>query len=250
MGGTMTTTLNATSASGLVATADNSTTLALQTNGTTAMYIDASQNVGIGTTSPGALLELSAANASVYSAIRLTNTTGSGTTPGAGIEWARGGSVKSSIVANTFGNDYMAFSVNGNTERMRIDTSGNLLVGTTSAGAKTTIVSSPASQAQISFQGSTVVTIANGANASLFGGGSWDGGIVTIRDSSTSGQCALFFVTGGGVALISQAGGTKWSVTSTPSAGNFGFTWSGTNYTIYNNLGSSVNFQVGAIRTN
>jgi hypothetical protein len=96
-----------------------------------AMRIDSSGNVGIGTASPGALLELSAANASVYSAIRLTNTTASGTTPGAGIEWARAGTVKSSITANTYGNDYMAFNVNGNTERARIDTTGSFLFNCT-----------------------------------------------------------------------------------------------------------------------
>ena len=37
-------------ATGIIETADNTNTLALQTGGTTAVYVDSSQNVGIGTT--------------------------------------------------------------------------------------------------------------------------------------------------------------------------------------------------------
>jgi hypothetical protein len=44
------TTINASSASGLVTTADTSGVLQLQTNGTAALTVDASQNVGIGLT--------------------------------------------------------------------------------------------------------------------------------------------------------------------------------------------------------
>jgi hypothetical protein len=54
----MTTTINASASSGLVSTADTSTILALQTNGTTAVTIDASQNVGIGTSSPASKLDV------------------------------------------------------------------------------------------------------------------------------------------------------------------------------------------------
>jgi hypothetical protein len=46
------TTINASSTAGLVQTADTSTILQLQTNGTTAITVDASQNVGIGTVTP------------------------------------------------------------------------------------------------------------------------------------------------------------------------------------------------------
>ena len=48
----MAVTLNASASAGLVATADTSTILQLQTGGTTAVTVDASQNVGIGTASP------------------------------------------------------------------------------------------------------------------------------------------------------------------------------------------------------
>ena len=101
-------------------THNSSTTLSLQTGGTTGLYIDASQNVGIGTTSPGAKLEI--AKASGAADIRL--------------------SVAGTLYANVFAgaSSFTILSVpaipltlgTNNTESMRIDSSGNLLVGTTS----------------------------------------------------------------------------------------------------------------------
>ena len=59
MGGiVMATTINAAASAGLVTTADTSQILQLQTGGTTAVTIDASQNVGIGTSSPSARLQV------------------------------------------------------------------------------------------------------------------------------------------------------------------------------------------------
>ena len=54
----MTTTINASTTAGLVNTADTSGVLALQTAGTTAVTVDASQNVGIGTASPSYKLDV------------------------------------------------------------------------------------------------------------------------------------------------------------------------------------------------
>ena len=48
----MTATINANTTSGVVVTSDTSGALALQTGGTTALTVDSSQNVGIGTSSP------------------------------------------------------------------------------------------------------------------------------------------------------------------------------------------------------
>jgi len=45
-------------ATGIIETADNTNTLALQTGGTTAVYVDSSQNVGIGTSSPSYKLDV------------------------------------------------------------------------------------------------------------------------------------------------------------------------------------------------
>jgi hypothetical protein len=59
----MTTTLNASTSGvgGFIATSDNSGSLALQTAGTTAITVDASQNVGIGLTSPTSKLDITGA---------------------------------------------------------------------------------------------------------------------------------------------------------------------------------------------
>jgi hypothetical protein len=68
----MTTTINASTSAGLVQTADTSGVLALQTAGTTAVTVDASQNVGVGvtpnagwTTSTGKVIDLTG-NSSLY----------------------------------------------------------------------------------------------------------------------------------------------------------------------------------------
>jgi hypothetical protein len=59
MGDSMSTIINATTANGVVIQPDNSGSLVLQTNnGTTAVTIDTSQNVGIGTTSPATKLHV------------------------------------------------------------------------------------------------------------------------------------------------------------------------------------------------
>ena len=102
-----------------------STALTLKSAGTTAVTIDTSQNVGIGTTSPtSGKLVISGTSVTTSQGIRLVGDTADArficesATLGAGI-------------LGTFSNHAQLFYTNA-TERMRIDTSGNLLVGTTS----------------------------------------------------------------------------------------------------------------------
>ena len=112
---------------GLSVTGDASGILQLASaDGTTAVTIDASQNVGIGTASIGASgLTVYRANGVAIS----LNNASTGTTAGSGFQ-LQGGSGGDAYIWN-FSNSFTAFATN-NTERMRIDSSGNLLVGLTS----------------------------------------------------------------------------------------------------------------------
>jgi len=128
--------------------------LGFSTNGTNAVYIDASQNVGIGTSSPAGKLDIvegSRANSTNIGNINInTNSTaainlgGSITLGGtyntaSSTSFAPFGSIRGAKENSTSGNyaGYLQFNTIANadvlTERMRIDSSGNLLIGYTSS---------------------------------------------------------------------------------------------------------------------
>ena len=130
---------------GLKQSADSTGVLALQTNGTTAITVSTSQNVGIGTTAPNSKMSIAYSSTSTsvlgtYANIPLllqntSNTDNNWTV--IGVQDASGdfssyiGTQNTSQSSSTA---IMAFATNsgsGATERMRIDSSGNLLLGTT-----------------------------------------------------------------------------------------------------------------------
>jgi len=126
----MASTINASNSGsgGLISAGDASGVLALQTGGTTAVTIDTSGNVGIGTSSPAGKLEVNSSGTpktiTSYSTTNF-NALGCG---------ASGGSLAyGSGTFLTFCNQPFADRGTDNnlTERMRIDSSGNLLVGAT-----------------------------------------------------------------------------------------------------------------------
>jgi hypothetical protein len=140
----MTTTINASTSAGLVQTADTSGSLALQTAGTTAVTVDSSQNVGIGTSSPGGKLAVSTAQSSIIS----TSTTGTnnvlfqqnntGGSFNVALENSSGGSIASGTSAYSavlaHNGAYPISFCTSNTERMRIDSSGKLVMATSTNG--------------------------------------------------------------------------------------------------------------------
>jgi len=109
----------------------SATTWGVSTAGTNALYIDTSQNVGIGTTSPSAKLQIQGSQASgTANVLYLDNSSTTGTTLSS-VSFSNAGNVKASIAACVAGDGYMTFSNNNNTEKMRLDAFGSLLVGTT-----------------------------------------------------------------------------------------------------------------------
>lgn len=124
-----------TTTTGYVVTSDTTGALVLKTgaSGTTALTIDTSQNVGIGTASP-----IGVAN---YQGITIGGTTGGL------IRFQSGASTQNAqIAANTSGLEIECVNTGipikfytGGSERCRIDSSGRLLVGTTSSIGTATV---------------------------------------------------------------------------------------------------------------
>jgi hypothetical protein len=137
---------------GLKSTADSSGVLALQTNGTTAVTINTSQNVGIGTASPAQKLNVIGnlgvgttgvsigASREIYIDCPAAST--------GALDFSVNGTLTGYLSSNTSSTNLYTYGASpvllfgtNNTERMRIDTSGNLLVNTTTAqtGAKLSV---------------------------------------------------------------------------------------------------------------
>lgn len=123
-------------AGGVITTADNTGILQLKTAGTTAVTVDASQNVGIGTTSPSTKLEVNGSGY-FYSGVNVSN--------GSPIQSKdSSGTLYNMLYMYSDNNVYVSSPVSGSSlifrgagyaERMRIDSSGNLLIGVSSGSS-------------------------------------------------------------------------------------------------------------------
>ena len=157
----MASSINSTStgSGGLISTGDDSGILNIQTNETTAITVDASQNVGIGTTSPASdtanerILQVNAPTTFATVSLSTSRANASGDNIGklsfdvlnnTATYRSRAQIVAQSTgsTANKYGANMLFYTASDNTadatERMRIDSSGNLLVGTTSTPSSAT----------------------------------------------------------------------------------------------------------------
>jgi hypothetical protein len=201
-----------TSGGGIALAGDTSGQLELKTNnGTTAVTVDTSQNVGINTTSPSYKLDVqrTAANGtgivdvlrlrstgdSVNDGPRLLLTCGNSTTGGAGI--GAGGVALNS--AN------LLFYAGGNTERMRITSGGELFVGTT------TLAVTDATGNGLGWTGnrSLIVNSANSTTQALLylDATSWTSGTINFEQFRLNGGTTLGTITSNGSTMT--YGGTS-----------------------------------------
>ena len=235
----MTTLINASASSGLVQTADTSAILGLQTNGTTALTIDTSANVGIGTSSPTNRLDIQAAKAKVFA----TSTTGTNdcyfaanNTGGAfqiGLDNSAGtefGTAYAGVLCRS-GAYPINFYTNAN-ERMRIDSSGNVGIGTASPSTYGLL----AVNGNLSILGSNQVKIYNSSNNDQYG----------IYNNGSTGQATLSFRHASVDAMtLDNSGNLLVGRTSLPAWGDttgVGFAYDKTYTTTFFVQNQSTNF--------
>ena len=191
----MVATVNSTGTStGVVITPDSSGVLALQTGGTTAITVDASQNVGVGTASPssfgkftvtaasGTIGNLESTQAATNANLLNLNATQTNSSAGIRFQVNSGTTAQARIQIN--GDSAILFqNTSSDTERMRIDSSGNLLVGCTSRYS--TIVQGLQLQASGSASLALSRTTDNGTVARFFST-STDVGNISVTGSTTT----------------------------------------------------------------
>jgi len=149
----------------------------------TAMLVDGSGNVGIGTSSPSEDLHVSGTGDKTIG-VESTNT-GTGANAGVKILSADGGDFLWQT-GNVTGNALRLYDLNASAERMRIDSSGNVLVGKTATGIANV-------GAELKATGELLATVNNDACAFLNRKSS-DGPIINLRkDGSTVGSVGTPF---------------------------------------------------------
>jgi len=201
-----------------------------------ALYWDTSGNVGVGTTAPSYKLDVIGASRSVvnfgnsYSASYLASALGTANGQLAGISFLptfvatpgdniprRAADIWAGFNGGNWGTQYLAFGVgaaandvgNSTPERMRIDSSGNLLVGTTTVRAKLTIVGDGTTL----YLGPGTFGAGSEGGEINFGRGT-DGAAAWSLDVLSGASPTIRLINGSAVGVQVTNGATAWSAYS------------------------------------
>jgi hypothetical protein len=161
-------------------------------SGSSIFYISGSEQMrltstglGIGTSSPGFKLQvigtsqLSLSAAGTQQVLQLNNSDTTAGTQAVKLGFSSSGVTKASINAAVYGNDYMTFNVGSDTERMRIDASGNLGLGVTPSAWATY------KAFDLGTQGSIAST---STQMTMFQNAYWNGTAMTYKASNAAGS--------------------------------------------------------------
>ena len=166
-------------------------------NSSSLFWDSANSRLGIGTNSPTTKLDIRGSSVGGnFSAISVDNNAAGSGSPAntVSINFSNGGAVKDSITGAVYGDGYLAFATNDNTEKMRLTAAGNLGIGTSSPSGK------------LNIYGASVVTRLTGTD-----------GTAILRFNDTSSDIAQLAVSGsntyldyaGFIALRSGVNGTE-----------------------------------------
>ena len=155
-----------------------------------AMRIDSGGNVGIGTGSPSSIFELSESLGPTVTMRRAGSADGNGVIRSVG----NSGVVNAAIVLGSGSNNHMTFAVNGS-ERMRIDSGGNLMVGGTSSA----ISGAASGNNQLQYQAGQALVVARDSDNSA-------AALLYLNRQNANGESVVFRKNGTTVGTISVTG--------------------------------------------
>jgi hypothetical protein len=181
--------------------------LAVSTGGTGRLFVDASGNVGIGTTSPAGQLQVALASSYAPGASWDDKTVvfgGTGSFSGAvGIAYddTNGGYISSIVPGSawkplTLRGSYLSFAIDAAGERLRIDSSGNVGIGTSSPGYALDVAASDTTA-------STGYAVRIRANATA------GAGALQFTDSGATAQYGLLVFGANGVGTLQADGASS-----------------------------------------